>query len=234
MSVTLRALPGGRRCISIAFSPLKPRAGHGCHRHRRLQRFHHAIRQQKSSGSRHFKVRRWQKSGRRLHLLRVHAHAHRHRRDDRASSSRRSGTRCGVGILPCRPPLRIRTAANLRTRLNADYRRRSIPPVKQTLRTLDGQRFEFQRRCANASRGHDGLVFLSPWCESYLATTGRKYRRAAATWCAVQRLGRQIRVRWPDRPGCGRTQYPRHYSTEYAAGHHTADLDASGAVFRES
>jgi thiol-disulfide isomerase/thioredoxin len=39
---------------------------------------------------------------------------------------------------------------------------------KQSLRTIDGQRFDLQR----AAPGQlTVLVFLSPWCESYLATT---------------------------------------------------------------
>jgi thiol-disulfide isomerase/thioredoxin len=40
---------------------------------------------------------------------------------------------------------------------------------KQSLRTLDGQHFEFQR--VAAPQRMTILVFLSPWCESYLATT---------------------------------------------------------------
>ena len=40
---------------------------------------------------------------------------------------------------------------------------------KQSLRTLNGQRFELQRGPAQAAV--TVLVFLSPWCESYLATT---------------------------------------------------------------
>jgi thiol-disulfide isomerase/thioredoxin len=40
---------------------------------------------------------------------------------------------------------------------------------KQSLRTLDGKRFEFQR--GSAPQKLTILVFLSPWCESYLATT---------------------------------------------------------------
>src|SRR5271170_3981611 len=40
---------------------------------------------------------------------------------------------------------------------------------KQSLRTLDGQRFELQQGAA--PQRLTVLVFISPWCESYLATT---------------------------------------------------------------
>jgi thiol-disulfide isomerase/thioredoxin len=40
---------------------------------------------------------------------------------------------------------------------------------KRSLRTLDGQRFEFLQGATE--RRPTVLVFLSPWCESYLATT---------------------------------------------------------------
>jgi thiol-disulfide isomerase/thioredoxin len=42
-------------------------------------------------------------------------------------------------------------------------------PKRAALRTLDGQRFEF--RPAAPERRPTVLVFMSPWCESYLATT---------------------------------------------------------------
>ena len=53
----------------------------------------------------------------------------------------------------------------------------SVPPAvgvgdllpRRSLRTLDGQRFEFQVK--PEQRKSTVLVFLSPWCESYLATT---------------------------------------------------------------
>ena len=66
---------------------------------------------------------------------------------------------------------------------------------KQSLRTLDGQRFEFQRIAAPHKM--TVLVFLSPWCESYLATT----RPEVSANCRKMRaqftdLGNDPRVRW--------------------------------------
>jgi thiol-disulfide isomerase/thioredoxin len=43
----------------------------------------------------------------------------------------------------------------------------SLP--KRSLRTIDGRRFDFER--GKAPQKLTALVFLSPWCESYLATT---------------------------------------------------------------
>jgi thiol-disulfide isomerase/thioredoxin len=76
------------------------------------------------------------------------------------------------------------------------------PPVavgdrlpKQSLRTLDGQHFEFQR--VAAPQRMTILVFLSPWCESYLATT----RPDVSANCRKMRmqfsaLAGDPRVRW--------------------------------------
>lgn len=76
------------------------------------------------------------------------------------------------------------------------------PPVaigdllpSQSLQTLDGGRFEFRRRAAPHSL--TVLVFLSPWCESYLATT----RPEAAANCRSAReqfgeLSADPRIRW--------------------------------------
>jgi peroxiredoxin len=76
------------------------------------------------------------------------------------------------------------------------------PPVavgdllpKQSLRTLDGQRFEFQRGAA--PQKFTILVFLSPWCESYLAST----RPEVSANCRKMRmqfsaLAGDPRVRW--------------------------------------
>jgi thiol-disulfide isomerase/thioredoxin len=43
------------------------------------------------------------------------------------------------------------------------------PLPKRSLRTIDGRRFDFER--GKAPQQLTALVFLSPWCESYLATT---------------------------------------------------------------
>jgi thiol-disulfide isomerase/thioredoxin len=66
---------------------------------------------------------------------------------------------------------------------------------KQTVRTLDGQRFEFQRM--TAPQKATVLVFLSPWCESYLATT----RPEVSENCRKMRtqfsaMAADPRVRW--------------------------------------
>ncbi len=68
-----------------------------------------------------------------------------------------------------------------------------LPP--QSLQTLDGRRFELRRSAAPHSL--TVLVFLSPWCESYLATT----RPEAAANCRSAReqfseLSADPRVRW--------------------------------------
>jgi thiol-disulfide isomerase/thioredoxin len=66
---------------------------------------------------------------------------------------------------------------------------------KRSLRTLDGQRFELQPSAAHPKLTI--LVFLSPWCESYLATT----RPEVAANCRSMRaqfsdLAGDPRVRW--------------------------------------
>jgi thiol-disulfide isomerase/thioredoxin len=66
---------------------------------------------------------------------------------------------------------------------------------KQSLRTLDGQRFELRRGAEEQKL--TALVFLSPWCESYLATTrpqvSANCRNMRAQWSA---LAGDPRVRW--------------------------------------
>jgi thiol-disulfide isomerase/thioredoxin len=66
---------------------------------------------------------------------------------------------------------------------------------KRSLRTLDGRRFEFQSGAAPQKL--TVLVFLSPWCESYLATT----RPEVSANCRNMRvqfsaLAGDARVRW--------------------------------------
>jgi hypothetical protein len=66
---------------------------------------------------------------------------------------------------------------------------------QQSLRTLDGQRFELRR--GTAPQKLTALVFLSPWCESYLATT----RPEVSANCRSTReqfsaLSGDPRIRW--------------------------------------
>lgn len=66
---------------------------------------------------------------------------------------------------------------------------------KQSLRTLDGQHFELRRGAEEKT--FTALVFLSPWCESYLATTrpqaSANCRSMRAQWSA---LAGDPKVRW--------------------------------------
>jgi thiol-disulfide isomerase/thioredoxin len=109
---------------------------------------------------------------------------------DDALASARSPSRTG-------PPPPGTAEPNLAALSNSDP-----PPIavgdllpKHSLRTLDGQRFEFQR--GTAPQKLTILVFLSPWCESYLATT----RPAVAENCRKMRtqvsaMARDPRARW--------------------------------------
>ena len=106
------------------------------------------------------------------------------------------------------------------------------PLPKRSLRTLDGQRFDFQSGAAQ--RKLTALVFLSPWCESYLATT----RPEVAANCRNMRaqftaLGKDPRVRWL---GIASGLWAdsadlRQYRAEYQVTI-PLTLDASGEVFR--
>ena len=103
---------------------------------------------------------------------------------------------------------------------------------KRSLRTLDGQRFDFQGGVAQ--RKMTALVFLSPWCESYLAPT----RPEVAANCRNMRaqftaLGKDPRVRWL---GIASGLWAdsadlRQYRAEYKVTI-PLTLDASGEVFR--
>ncbi|MEP6884975.1 MAG: redoxin domain-containing protein [Gammaproteobacteria bacterium] len=69
------------------------------------------------------------------------------------------------------------------------------PLPKEALRTLNGQRFDLRRN--PAPQTFTVLVFLSPWCESYLATS----RPEAAANCRSARtqfsqLSADPRIRW--------------------------------------
>jgi thiol-disulfide isomerase/thioredoxin len=103
---------------------------------------------------------------------------------------------------------------------------------KQSLRTLDGQRFEFQR--STAQQKLTVLVFLSPWCESYLATTRPQVsatcRSAREQWSA---LSGDPRMRWLGIASglWANSEDLRQYRAEYKVTI-PLTLDASGEVFR--
>ena len=103
---------------------------------------------------------------------------------------------------------------------------------QQTLRTLDGQRFELQHGAAQHKL--TVLVFLSPWCESYLATT----RPEVSATCRSAReqfsaLAADPRLRWLGIASglWANAQDLRQYRAEYKVTI-PLTLDASGEVFR--
>jgi peroxiredoxin len=105
-----------------------------------------------------------------------------------------------------------------------------LPPF--SVETLDGR--SFHAREAGA-KGPTVLVFLSPWCESYLATT----RPAVSASCRsvreqVESLARYGRVRWLGiASGIWATEEDlRNYRTDYKV-RIPLVLDESGALFRE-
>jgi len=102
---------------------------------------------------------------------------------------------------------------------------------KRSLRTLDGQRFEFQH---GADHTLTALVFLSPWCESYLATT----RPEVSANCRSAReqfsaLATDPRLRWLGIASglWANAEDLRKYRAEYKVTI-PLTLDASGEVFR--
>jgi peroxiredoxin len=103
---------------------------------------------------------------------------------------------------------------------------------KQSLRTLDGQRFEL-RRGAEAQT-LTALVFLSPWCESYLATTrpqvSANCRSMRAQWSA---LAGDPKIRWLGIASglWANSEDLRQYRAENQVTI-PLTLDASGEVFR--
>jgi peroxiredoxin len=100
-----------------------------------------------------------------------------------------------------------------------------------TIRTLDGEPFRLRDETAKRATA---LLFLSPWCESYLATT----RPAVSANCRrareqVATLARHARVRWLG-IASGLWATPddlRAYQSKYAVGM-TLTLDESGELFR--
>lgn len=113
------------------------------------------------------------------------------------------------------------------------------PPVgigdllpKRSLRTLDGERFDFIRRAGQPKL--TALVFMSPWCESYLATT----RPEVSANCRSVRsqlsdLSTHPQVRWLGIASglWANSQDLRLYRTENKI-KIPLTLDASGSVFR--
>ena len=103
---------------------------------------------------------------------------------------------------------------------------------KQSLRTLDGQRFELQRN--STQQKFTILVFLSPWCESYLATT----RPQVSANCRNMRgqfsaMAADPRVRWLGVASglWANSEDLRQYRAEYKVTI-PLTLDSSGEVFR--
>ncbi len=103
---------------------------------------------------------------------------------------------------------------------------------KLSLRTLDGQRFEL--RGGAEQQKLTALVFLSPWCESYLATTrpqvSANCRSMRAQWGA---LAGDLKVRWLGIASglWANSEDLRKYRAENQVTI-PLTLDASGEVFR--
>jgi thiol-disulfide isomerase/thioredoxin len=103
---------------------------------------------------------------------------------------------------------------------------------KQSLETLDGRRFELQP--AAEGRQTTALVFLSPWCESYLETTRPEVSancRNART--QIDTLAGDPRVRWIGVASglWANSDDLRKYRSQYQV-KIPLTLDASGRVFR--
>jgi peroxiredoxin len=113
------------------------------------------------------------------------------------------------------------------------------PPVgvgdllpKRSLRTLDGQHFELQHK--DAQKKLTALVFLSPWCESYLETT----RPEVSANCRnlrtqVGALAADPRIRWLGVASglWANSEDLKRYKKKYEVTI-PLTLDASGEVFR--
>ena len=142
--------------------------------------------------------------------------------------------RLDAALVAARAPLSD-SAPNIAARLMnpADISRYKVGDSlpEQSPLTLDGRRFRF--RDPGDSR-HTILVFLSPWCESYLATT----RPALSANCRrmreqVSALSGERNARWLGIPS-GLWATPedlREYRTKYRV-RIPLSLDESGALFR--
>ncbi|HEV7358740.1 MAG TPA: redoxin domain-containing protein [Steroidobacteraceae bacterium] len=103
----------------------------------------------------------------------------------------------------------------------------------QSLQTIDGKRFAL--RAAETVRPITVLVFLSPWCESYLATSRPMLAENCRNMRAqVSELAGYPRVRWLGVASglWADTEDLRKYRQKYKLTI-PLTLDASGTVFRE-
>jgi thiol-disulfide isomerase/thioredoxin len=144
-----------------------------------------------------------------------------------------------AALVDARAPARTAPAADTPGGHGTAIAQGDPPPIgvgdllpKQSLRTLDGQRFEFQHGAAQ--RSLTVLVFLSPWCESYLATT----RPEVSANCRsareqVSALAADPRLRWLGIASglWANAEDLRKYRAEYKVTI-PLTLDASGDVFR--
>jgi thiol-disulfide isomerase/thioredoxin len=103
---------------------------------------------------------------------------------------------------------------------------------ERSLRTLDGQHFELHHK--DAQKKLTALVFLSPWCESYLETT----RPEASANCRNMRtqvgaLAADPRIRWLGIASglWANSEDLKQYQKKYGLTI-PLTLDASGEVFR--
>lgn len=106
------------------------------------------------------------------------------------------------------------------------------PLPKRALRTLDGDRFEFQH--SGEQRKITVLVFFSPWCESYLATTRPEISaNCRSVRTQVSDLSKDPRVRWLGIASglWANAEDLRQYRVENKVSI-PLTLDASGEIFR--
>jgi thiol-disulfide isomerase/thioredoxin len=136
--------------------------------------------------------------------------------------------------------LAARTGAHAPAAAGAVAAKDGRPPVgvgdllpKQSVRTLDGRRFDFH--VGTPQQQLTVLVFLSPWCESYLATT----RPEVSATCRSTReqfsaLSSDPRLRWLGIASglWANSGDLRKYRAQYKVTI-PLTLDASGEVFRE-
>ena len=117
---------------------------------------------------------------------------------------------------------------------------KDVPPIGKgdllpphALRTLDGKRFEL--RPNSPQRQLTALVFLSPWCESYLATTRPEVSASCrSTREQISALAYDPRIRWIGIASglwANRSDL-REYRAQYKVSI-PLTLDESGTEFRE-
>lgn len=113
------------------------------------------------------------------------------------------------------------------------------PPIKigdllpdRSLRSLDGKRFDLHR--VGAQDKLTALVFLSPWCESYLATTRPEVSANCRTMrTQVDALAADPRIRWLGIASglWANSEDLKRYQKDYKVSI-PLTLDASGEAFR--